>query len=244
MDNELTVAPEELQMFDVNCMRPCLMGELPKFELKEGNELFLPKPKHYGDAGADIRLWTDQVIDEAEAQRRFRQGRLLGYTLYVNGKVVKGTEPTSRGVQVDNANGLYDAIIAADPQARAVQVQHGAITLCHAGFKIALPDTMYGDMHWVYKIVPRSGLAVKHGITVVNSPGIIDKGYRNWVHVALECLHTQAIHYFTYGSRIAQGLMEMVADQNWDNYGESVVVPSLDDSTERGVGGFGSTGVE
>jgi dUTP pyrophosphatase len=96
------------------------------------------------------------------------------------------------------------------------------------GIQIALPDGYVGLVH------PRSGLAVKHGITVLNTPGTIDSGYRGEIQVIL--LNTSDQEFvFERGERIAQLVIQ--------NYEEAkfVEVDQLP-GTERGEGGFGSSG--
>lgn len=84
------------------------------------------------------------------------------------------------------------------------------------------------------QVRPRSGLALRHGITVLNSPGTIDADYRGEVGVVLINLGQEA---FTVerGQRIAQLVFAKVEEVEWE------VVEALDDS-DRGDGGFGSTG--
>ena len=98
------------------------------------------------------------------------------------------------------------------------------------GVSFALPE---GTVAFV---VPRSGLAVKHGITVLNSPGTVDAGYRGEVKVAL--LNTDRSEPFEIqpGDRIAQVVFQRVVRA------EFVPVETLPGSA-RGEGGFGSTGV-
>lgn len=84
------------------------------------------------------------------------------------------------------------------------------------------------------QIRPRSGLAWKHGITVLNSPGTIDSDYRGEVKVMLVNLSDEPFEV-TNGMRIAQMVIASVLDKNY------VEVDKLND-TERGTGGFGSTG--
>lgn len=233
--------------FDPSTIKQAMVPGAPRFVVKD--ELFLPKPKHVGDAGADIRAYIEEVMTPEKAYQFYRQSRLMGYKVMVNGKPIDeeesprlpgGIVPSVPHTEPDG-NPLYDAIHAADESDRAVMLQNGAPILVNAGFKIALPESLYGDMTWCYQIVSRSGLAVKHGVKVTNGVGIIDAGYRDWVHVAMECIDMKHIHFFTYGARVAQGIMVQVAKQDW-HPGE-VIVDSLDE-TSRGVGGFGSTGVE
>ena len=97
------------------------------------------------------------------------------------------------------------------------------------GVSIALPDGFVGF------VVPRSGLAAKHGITIVNSPGTVDAGYRGEIRVTL--LNTDAGEPFAIaaGDRIAQLIVMPVSRARF------VPVETLP-GTHRGESGFGSTG--
>ena len=98
------------------------------------------------------------------------------------------------------------------------------------GLYIALPEGTEAQIR------PRSGLAAKHGITVLNTPGTIDADYRGEIKVVLVNLSNEA---FTInpGERIAQMVVARYEKVEWDE------VATLDD-TERGAGGFGSTGTK
>lgn len=98
------------------------------------------------------------------------------------------------------------------------------------GLYIALPQGYEAQVR------PRSGLALKHGITVLNSPGTIDSDYRGEIGVLLVNLSTDDFT-ITAGERIAQ----MVIARH--EQGEFEVVDELDE-TERGTGGYGHTGVK
>jgi dUTP pyrophosphatase len=101
--------------------------------------------------------------------------------------------------------------------------------LVKTGIKIAIPEGYVGLVH------PRSGLALKHGITVLNAPGTIDAGYRGEVGVIL--LNTGSLDFeVKAGDRIAQLVIQKV------EYAEFEIVDALTE-TDRGDGGFGSTGV-
>ena len=104
----------------------------------------------------------------------------------------------------------------------------GQRVLVPTGLAIALPSGHEGQVR------PRSGLAVKHGVTVINAPGTIDEDYRGEVKVALVNLG-QAPFVIAPGERIAQLVLARV---------EHLAVSEVDalDSTSRGAGGFGSTG--
>ena len=112
----------------------------------------------------------------------------------------------------------------------ALVLAPGERALVGTGVSIALPDG------YAAFVVPRSGLAVKHGITVVNSPGTVDAGYRGEVKVCL--LNTDSDTPFTInvGDRIAQLIVTPVA--------RAVFVPvERLPGSMRGEGGFGSTGM-
>lgn len=106
----------------------------------------------------------------------------------------------------------------------------GARATVSTGVSIALPDG------YVAFVVPRSGLAAKHGITIVNSPGTVDAGYRGEIRVTL--LNTDAEHPFpiAVGDRIAQLIVMPVSRATF------IPVTTLPGS-HRGEGGFGSTGL-
>lgn len=84
------------------------------------------------------------------------------------------------------------------------------------------------------QIRPRSGLAAKHGVTVLNAPGTIDSDYRGEIGVLL-VNHSQSIFEVLPGMRIAQMVIAKYERVEWEPVEEL-------DSTERGAGGFGSTG--
>ena len=114
--------------------------------------------------------------------------------------------------------------------AEAVVLAPGTRALVGTGVSIALPDGFAAF------VVPRSGLAVKHGITIVNAPGTVDAGYRGEIKVSL--LNTDLSEPFSIavGDRIAQLIVMPVARASF------ITVDKLPGS-QRGEGGFGSTGV-
>ncbi|MGI6495888.1 MAG: dUTP diphosphatase [Kiritimatiellia bacterium] len=108
-----------------------------------------------------------------------------------------------------------------------VDIPPGGRSLVRIGWAIALPDG------WEGQVRPRSGLALKRGVTVLNAPGTIDAGYRGEVGVILANFGTEPFHADP-GERIAQLVVAPVAQ------GRPVEVRSLESSV-RGEGGFGST---
>ena len=112
----------------------------------------------------------------------------------------------------------------------AVTLAPGTRALIPCGFCIAVPDGYKGQVR------PRSGLAARHGVTVVNAPGTIDADYRGEVMVALINLGDTPF-VVERGMRIAQLLVAPVPRVTW------VEVEELPAST-RGAGGFGHTGTQ
>lgn len=105
----------------------------------------------------------------------------------------------------------------------------GGRALVPTGLAIAIPNGYAGFVQ------PRSGLALKHGVTVLNSPGLIDSGYRGELKVLLINTDPDAAFEVVRGERIAQLVIQAVEQVQF------VEVTELDES-DRGVGGFGSTG--
>lgn len=119
-------------------------------------------------------------------------------------------------------------LVAAVPARKAIAIAPGARALVPTGLVIELPQGVEAQVR------PRSGLAMKHGITVLNSPGTIDSDYRGEVMVLLINLGTETFR-IKRGERIAQLVVQRV-DQ-----ARLVPVKSVR-ATARGAGGFGSTG--
>lgn len=110
-----------------------------------------------------------------------------------------------------------------------ITLQPGERNALPTDFAIELPQ------HLEAQIRPRSGLALKHGIMLVNAPGTIDSDYRGEVKIIIANIGGEA-YTFHRGDRIAQMIIAPVVHVAWDE------VSSLNDST-RGEGGFGSSGV-
>ena len=119
---------------------------------------------------------------------------------------------------------------AAIPEDAPIELAPGTRQLIPAGLTVAIP---FG---YEMQVRPRSGLAFKHGITCLNTPGTIDSDYRGEIKVLLINLGQES---FTIkrGERIAQLLLAPVIQGHWQP------VESLDD-TDRGASGYGSTGVK
>ncbi len=104
----------------------------------------------------------------------------------------------------------------------------GEIKLISTGIKIALPDGFEAQIR------PRSGLALKHGITLVNSPGTVDADYRGEIKIIMLNVGTEDF-VIKRGERIAQMVINKIEQIQWE------VVETLEESG-RGAGGFGHTG--
>lgn len=141
--------------------------------------------------------------------------------------------------QLPNAEGLslpsyatehsagMDLLAAVD---EPIMLQSGDTVLVKTGLAIALPEGFEAQIR------PRSGLALKSGVTVLNSPGTIDADYRGEIGVIL-INHSKQDFTIERGMRIAQMVIAPYTRAAWQP------TESLDD-TARGAGGFGSTGVE
>ena len=119
-------------------------------------------------------------------------------------------------------------LLAALPEGVTVTLAPGERTLVPCGIALALPAGYEAQVR------PRSGLALRHGVTVLNAPGTIDADYRGEVGAIL-INHGQSDFIIERGLRIAQLVLAQVSQAEWQE------TANLDE-TERGAGGFGSTG--
>jgi dUTP pyrophosphatase len=132
------------------------------------------------------------------------------------------------GYATDGAVGMD--LYAAVPAGYPVIVSPGYRKLIPCGFRIELPTG------FELQIRPRSGLALKHGIMVLNSPGTIDWDFRGEIQVLLFNTDANAPFYVERGMRIAQAVLASV-------WRAKLVLDTELHETARGEGGFGSTGV-
>nr|WP_226988437.1 dUTP diphosphatase [Ehrlichia chaffeensis] len=127
----------------------------------------------------------------------------------------------------DNSSGmdLYSAVVT------DVILEPGCRVCINTGIAISVPNGYEAQVR------PRSGLALKFGITVLNTPGTIDADYRGEIKVILINLGNEA-YTIKYGDRIAQMIIAPITRISWD------LVEDFDnDKTKRGAQGFGSTGI-
>jgi dUTP pyrophosphatase len=140
--------------------------------------------------------------------------------------------PHARGLPLpayQTANSAGFDLVAAVADNAPVTIKRGARALIPTGLIFELPEGTEGQVR------PRSGLALKHGVTVLNSPGTIDADYRGEVKVILINLGEAAFRV-ARGERIAQFILAPVTRAK-------LKVRSAVSATARGAGGFGSTGV-
>jgi dUTP pyrophosphatase len=130
--------------------------------------------------------------------------------------------------QYQSAHAAGLDLLAAVPAESAVVIPPGGRALIPTGIAIALPQGYEGQVR------PRSGLAARHGITVLNAPGTVDADYRGEIQVVLANLGSEPFAV-SRGTRIAQLIIAPVQQV-------TLVETVTLDSTARGQGGFGSTG--
>jgi len=112
---------------------------------------------------------------------------------------------------------------------KKILIKPGAIKLIPTGFAMAIPEG------YEAQIRPRSGLAAKHGIGIINSPGTIDADYRGEIKIALINLGEKD-YSLCRGDRIAQMVIKRY-------YQARLIIVEKLDETDRNIGGFGHTGV-
>jgi dUTP pyrophosphatase len=162
---------------------------------------------------------VDKIIGSTvrfESENKYTEITLLSK---INVKVEGGEPPQYMSAGASGA----DLKAASD-----FEVQPGKCTLVKTGLKLAIP------MGYEAQVRPRSGLALKHRITVLNAPGTIDSDYRGEVGVILFNAGDE-VYKGKAGDRIAQLVFAQVSTAVWQE------VDSIEE-TERGSGGFGSTG--
>jgi dUTP pyrophosphatase len=129
--------------------------------------------------------------------------------------------------QTEHAAGLD--LVAAVPADGPVTIAPGERAMIPTGIAVALPPEHEGQIR------PRSGIALRHGVTVLNSPGTIDADYRGEIQVILVNLGAESFE-ITRGTRIAQMIIAPIIQAR-------IVESDSLDATGREGGGFGSTGV-
>jgi dUTP pyrophosphatase len=177
-------------------------------------------------AALDVKAYLpsaphDDFLESICAQRDIFLTKYPEGSLYINGKKI--TEDLS-----------IDLLQQYEPQLRFFSCSPGEQKIVNAGFKVGL-STDDPDKIATMLVCPRSGLACKNSITVINAPGIVDEHYPDWVGIGL-VNHGADLHLFGHGARIAQVMYLEVC------VAQERVVETLTTVGER-KGGFGHTGV-
>lgn len=177
-------------------------------------------------AALDVKAYlpetpTTDILALLRAKEQiFRQDYPQG-SLYINGQKIDGDL-------------TVDILERHEPQQRFLVLAPGEQKIVNAGFKVGL-STNQPDKIATMLVCARSGLACKYGITVINSPGIVDEHYPDWVGIGL-INHGRDLHLFSHGARIAQVMYIEVC------IAQESIVTELTTVGER-KGGFGHTGM-
>jgi dUTP pyrophosphatase len=182
-------------------------------ESEEGLETEFEPPASNGADPLDALADLDVSTEPASTFREMEELRFIKLS-------EKATMPT-RAHDSDAGLDLYAA--------EAARIVPGARVSVGTGLAVAVPEGLAG------LVLPRSGLALKHGITLINSPGLIDPGYRGEVRVLLLNTDQTMDYQCAPGDRIAQLLLVPIATA-------SPMQADALDTSARGEGGFGSSG--
>ncbi|WP_310482924.1 hypothetical protein [Chamaesiphon sp. VAR_48_metabat_403] len=177
-------------------------------------------------AALDVKAYlpaapTGDVLESVKAIQAGFQHQYPAGSLYINGKQLAETV-------------TLEILQQHEPQLRFFTLAPGEQKIVNAGFKVGL-STDDPDKIATMLVCPRSGLACKNSITVINAPGIVDEHYPDWVGIGL-VNHGRDLHLFSHGARIAQVMFLEVC------VAQERVVDALTTVGER-KGGFGHTGV-
>ena len=195
---------------------------------KSLNDVELPTPKHSG-FGNEEAMFRQLGIDEKtmkkleEAAIEATKEEVRVKVRYVNNS---DNEDLSYKYQDDSGMDLRANLV------KSMVVSPNETTLVPTGLHFELPESME------IQVRPRSGLAINHSVTVLNTPGTVDRGYNGEIKVILINLGKKEFR-INHGDRIAQAVISPVISGRWARLTK---VNSLNDS-DRGDGGFGSTGI-
>ena len=162
-----------------------------------------------------VKIKIKKIGKDSKLPTRMKEGD-AGFDAYING---------FRSVSIKEKRKIIKWITRDYKEAYLSQFQR---IICDLGFATEIPKGYYAQ------IVPRSGLALWEGLTVLNAPATIDSGYRGEIGVIVYNASDDAVR-IEHGERVAQIVLNEVPQIQWS------FVDELSE-TERGVGGFGSTG--
>ena len=170
---------------------------------------------------------------------------------YISNEIISNFDTTIGNIRNDwklkinfvnksiNKNPKYETIGSAGFDLRAdLKIE---VTISAKGGMAIIPTGLYFELpsNFEMQIRPRSGLAARNGVTVLNSPGTIDSDYRGEIKVIL-INHGHEDFKVNNGDRIAQGVIASVINENIFEFNQ---INEISDKTERSSGGFGSTGL-
>jgi len=194
---------------------------------------------------------TWKKIKEAAGQGKDLDDELMFRQLGIDGELLKRLEQETIDAALDNSKVIVKFINTSsneDPKHthiddsgmdlranldKVIVVGPGERVLVPTGIHFQLPESME------IQVRPRSGLALKHGITVLNTPGTVDRGYNGEIKIILINL-SKTNFTINHGDRIAQAVISPVVAGRWSKL---IKIKSLE-STKRGDGGFGSSGIK
>ena len=194
---------------------------------------------------------TWKKIKEAAGQGKDLDDELIFRQLGIDGGLLKRLEQETIDAALDNSKVIVKFVNNSsneDPKHthiddsgmdlranldKVMVVGPGERVLVPTGIHFQLPESME------IQVRPRSGLAIKHGITVLNTPGTVDRGYNGEIKIILINL-SKTNFTINHGDRIAQAVISPVVAGRWSKL---IKIKSLE-STKRGDGGFGSSGIK
>jgi len=193
----------------------------------------------------DIQKMKERVLEIADPSNPYSQADFdKEFGGAMNGNIVNVSNDFRMKVNFVNKSNNPDPEYATDGASgfdlRAdlgeddIILESGEIKLIPTGLYFELPP------NFEIQVRPRSGLAAKHGITVLNTPGTVDADYRGEVKVIL-INHGKQEFIIKHGERIAQAVVATVTAKNTINLNK---IDEISNDTERGAGGFGSTGTK
>jgi dUTP pyrophosphatase len=194
---------------------------------------------------------TWKKIREAAGQGKELDDELMFRQLGIDGELLKRLEQQTIDAALDDSKVIVKFVNNStneDPKHthiddsgmdlranldKVMVVGPGERVLVPTGIHFELPESME------IQVRPRSGLAIKHGITVLNTPGTVDRGYNGEIKIILINL-SKSNFTINHGDRIAQAVISPVVAGRWSKL---IKINSVE-PTERGDGGFGSSGIK
>jgi len=194
---------------------------------------------------------TWKKIKEAAGQGKELDDELMFRQLGIDGELLKRLEQQTIDAALDDSKVIVKFVNNStneDPKHthiddsgmdlranldKVMVVGPGERVLVPTGIHFELPESME------IQVRPRSGLAIKHGITVLNTPGTVDRGYNGEIKIILINL-SKSNFTINHGDRIAQAVISPVVAGRWSKL---IKINSVE-PTERGDGGFGSSGIK